>query len=262
MVCLATMSARLLQLSYSPWSEKARWALGFHRIPCEMVRYEPIIGEPKLRWSLRRLTGPVSVPCLQVDGRWIEDSFQIARWADAHSCRDDDARLIPPAEAERIEHYNALSERGLAGGRWLGLRRLARNEDGLRDMVPRNLRVLGGVAVAIAGFGVRRTLRKYAGALAEDAAGETLVQVLEQLRTDLRAGGETNGVKHLLPHFSHADIAMAQVLAFVEPPSTHLRMTDGIRESFRDPELAERYDDLLSWRDALYEQFRGPERRR
>ena len=86
--------------------------------------------------------------------------------------------------------------------------------------------------------------------------------VVAGIIADLRAGGETNGVKHLLPHFSHADIAMAQVLAFVEPPSTHLRMTDGIRESFRDPELAERYDDLLSWRDALYEQFRGPERRR
>jgi glutathione S-transferase len=252
-------SARLLQLPYSPWSEKARWALDFHEIPCEMQRYEPLIGEPKLRWSLRRLSGPVSVPCLHADGRWIDDSFAIARWADAHSHRADRARLIPDADHDRIERYNALSERGLAGGRWRSLRRMLDSPAALRDMVPRNLRRLGPVAVGIASLGVRRTLHKYAGVLPEHEAQRSLVEALDQLRSNLQTGGTTNGVEHLLEHFSHADIAMAQVLAFVDPPSTHLRMSKGTRSSFHDPELAPRYADLLAWRDALYEQFRGPE---
>jgi hypothetical protein len=87
-------SARLLQLPYSPWSEKSRWALDFHEIPC----------------------------------------------ADAHSHRADRARLIPDADHDRIERYNALSERGLAGGRWRSLRRMLDSPAALRDMVPRNLR--------------------------------------------------------------------------------------------------------------------------
>jgi glutathione S-transferase len=254
--------ARLLQIPYSPWSEKAKWAIEFHEIPCEMRRYEPIIGEPKLRLSLRRLSGTVSVPCLHADGRWLEDSFEIARWADEHSCRDDRARLIPEADLERIGHYNTLSERGLAAGRWRSLRRLLDNPAGLRDMVPRNLRMLGPVAVGLAGLAVRRTLHKYARVLPEHEAERSLVEVLDQLRSDLQAGGETHGVKHLLERFSHADIAMAQVLAFVDPPSTHLRLTRTTRDSFRDPELAPRYGDLIQWRDALYAEFRGPERRR
>lgn len=255
--------AQLLQLPYSPWSEKAKWALDYHRIDYDAKRYAPILGEPALRWSLRQIRGPISVPCLRVEGRWIGDSFEIARWADEHSCRDDGGRLMPASELDRVEHYNVLAERGLAAGRWGSLRRLLGNRAGLLDMVPRDLRVLGPVAVGIARVGVQRTLRKYARILPERQAETTLIEVLDSLRTDLKdSPHETDGVKHLLPRFGFADIAMSQVLAFVDPPSTHLRMSHATRDSFHDPELAPRYEDLARWRDALYVQFRGPERRR
>jgi glutathione S-transferase len=82
-----------------------------------------------------------------------------------------------------------------------------------------------------------------------DPAAE-LVEVLEELRAAL------DGKPVLLDRFSYADITTAQVLAFVEPPSTHLRMTEAMRRAYRDPDLAERYSDLVAWRDALYVELR------
>ena len=56
----------------------------------------------------------------------------------------------------------------------------------------------------------------------------------------------------LLGRFTFADVAMAQVLAFVEPPLFGLRIGRASRRSFTDPGMRERYADLLAWRDAVY----------
>ena len=49
---------------------------------------------------------------------------------------------------------------------------------------------------------------------------------------------------------------MAQVLAFVQPPAFGLRIGAASRRNFTDTAMAERYADLVEWRDALYDAYR------
>ncbi|MBK6921032.1 MAG: glutathione S-transferase N-terminal domain-containing protein [Deltaproteobacteria bacterium] len=248
------MTPKLWSLPYSPWSEKAKWALEWSGVAYRRMRYQPIVDELALRWRLRRPTGVVSVPVLQHDGGVLADSFDIARWAAAQD--GGDHRCIDDETLATVTAANLASERGLAAGRTLSLTRLLEHPQGLRDMTPPILaRRVPGLAQRLATAGIRRTLAKYA-AQVEGSPRHTLERELEQLRADLAAGHRTDGVAHLLPRFGYADIARAQVLAFVRPPTTHLRMTPATRETFVDDELSRRFDDLLQWRDALYARFR------
>ena len=65
-------------LSYSPWSEKARWPLEHHGIEFREHQYVPLLGAPRLRLRLRRLRGRVTVPVLFTRDRVLADSFAIA----------------------------------------------------------------------------------------------------------------------------------------------------------------------------------------
>jgi glutathione S-transferase len=244
----------LLGLPFSPWSEKARWALDARHVAYEDRTYAPLVGEPLLRLKLGKWTGTVTVPVLTDDaGAVMGDSADIARWADAHG---EGPVLFPPGLEERVAHFIELSERGLAAGRAMSLPRMLESDDALREMVPKPLRrPLGSLAARMGAFGVRRTLRKY-GASAVDRANReaAFVTVLDELRKALEAGSGTP--KTLLGQFTFADIAMAQLLAFVEPPAFGLRIGRASRASFTDAALRERYADLVSWRNALYEAHR------
>ena len=246
----------LLGLPYSPWSEKARWALDARGVPYRDVTYAPLVGEPALRLKLRRWRGPVSVPVLtDDDGRVIADSAAIARWGDA---RGEGRVLVPDDRAMEIERYVALSERGMAGGRGLSLARVLADDDALAEMVPPAMRrPFGPAGVRIAAFGVRRTMRKY-GAAGKDRASleRELSLVLDELRAALASAPGDGDPKSLLGRFTFADVAMAQVLAFVEPPRFGLRIARASRRSFTDAGMRERYPDLVAWRDALYDAHR------
>jgi glutathione S-transferase len=155
-----------------------------------------------------------------------------------------------PAELEaEITKLIALADRGLAVGRALSLIRLLRDNEGLLEMVPRAMRKVPG-ARALSAAGVRRTLRKYNGLRDEEAARAALSEVLDEVRAVL-AGKPT-----LLGQFTFADIAVAQALAFVEPPAFGLKLGSATRRSFSDDVLRERYRDLIAWRDAVYEAHR------
>jgi glutathione S-transferase len=235
----------LLGLPYSPWSEKARWALDARGIAYDKKLYQPLLGELGLRRKLGKWSGVVSVPVLtDDDGRVIPDSADIARWADQRG----DGPVMFPAGAD-VERFIALSDRGMAAGRALSLLRLLDDDEGIGEMVPRKLRKLPG-ARALAKMGVARTLRKYRGLRDQEAARAALAEVLEEIRAAL-AGGKT-----LLGQFTFADIAVAQVLAFVEPPAFGLKLGDATRRSFCDDVLRDRFADLIAWRDALYQAHR------
>jgi glutathione S-transferase len=247
----------LLGLPYSPWSEKARWALDARHVPYTYRTYAPLVGELALRAKLGRWTGVVSVPALtDDDGRAIADSASIARWADA---RGEGPVLFPPELEKDIDRFIELSERGLSAGRALSLHRSLVDREALTEMVPRRVRAaVGPLAASIGGFGIRRTLRKYGSAGADVATHErVLAEVLDTLREALAKAGGAGPARTLLGHFTFADIAMAQVLAFVTPPAFGLRVGAANRRSFTDAKMAERYADLLRWRDALYDEFRG-----
>lgn len=247
----------LLGLPYSPWTEKARWALDARRVPYTFRHYQPLLGEPALRIKLRRPTARISVPVLTTsDGRAIADSADIARWADE---RGEGPRLFPAEHGAAIARFIALSERALAAGRALSLARMLADPEALAEMVPGKIRrALGPAAVRISALGVQRTLRKY-GAHREDqeAHRRTLIAALDELRASLDEAPPGDTPKTLLGRFTFADIAAAQALAFVEPPQTGLKLGAASRRSFSDPELRERHPDLIAWRDDLYRALRA-----
>ncbi|MCC6555819.1 MAG: glutathione S-transferase [Polyangiaceae bacterium] len=242
----------LLGLSYSPWTEKARWALDARRIPYTYRPYQPLVGEPALRVKLRRLGGRVTVPVLTTDeGRVIADSTEIARWADG---RGEGPRLFPAEHEAAIQHLVDLSERALDAGRALALGRVLRDPDAAAEMVPRSLRrALGPLAAWVGAIGIVRTRRKYGGHRVDDEVHRrALVAALDELQAALGAGRET-----LLGSFSFADIAAAQALVFVAPPATGLTLGAASRRSFADAEMQARYADLVAFRDRLYEAHRA-----
>jgi glutathione S-transferase len=248
----------LLGLQYSPWSEKARWALDARHIPYRSRPYQPLVGEPQLRLKLRRPWGKVSVPVLTTDdGVVIADSAEIARWADG---RGEGPQLFPSDLEAGIARMIELSERALSAGRALALRRTLADEEALAEMVPRGIRrALGSRARELGAFGIRRTLRKYGGAQGGPDGRphrSTLVAALDEVRAKLARSNDSP--RTLFGRFTFADIAVAQTLAFVDPPTLGLKLGPANRRSFTDPELRETYGDLVEWRNALYAAFRAP----
>ena len=93
----------LYGLAYSPWTERARWALDHVGFDYHFQSYIPGISEPRLRMRLRRFRGPVTVPVLfglQV----YEDSSAIAELArEFYAGRGERSK----AELEAIEAWLA-----------------------------------------------------------------------------------------------------------------------------------------------------------
>ena len=69
---------KLVTLSVSPWSERARWALDHHGLVYEVVPHMPILGERRLR----RIVGPdkprATVPVLFAGSEVLTESWDIA----------------------------------------------------------------------------------------------------------------------------------------------------------------------------------------
>ncbi len=244
---------QFISLIFSPWSEKARWALDHHRVAYQWVRYQPLLSEPGLRLSMRKWRGKISAPLLRTDDGYVTDSFEIARWADAHG---SGTPLFTDPQA--VARFNTLSEEGLGAARALGLTRMLKSTAGLATLLPRPLRGTGPLGTAIARFGVKRTLRKYgAHHLSLDDHREVLHRTLTVLRSALAKRESSTPVRTLLPSFSYADIAAAQILQFVAPKNLGgLRMAEAGQRAYRDEALVSEFADLIEWRDALYAAHR------
>jgi glutathione S-transferase len=244
----------LLGLPYSPWSEKACWALEVRKVPYRYRVYQPLLGELELRLKVRRFRGVVSVPLLVDEhGRVYDDSAKIARFADT---RGSGPVLFPAVHEAAIAHWIAHSERGLSAARALALERQLRDDEAMAEMVPRGLRhALGWLAPRVAEFGLRRTLRKYgANARSAQEHRDSVRTVLDELRRALAAQGAVPGT--ILGSFTFADIACTQVLGFIAPPAFGLKLGKASVRGFTDSELAREYADIVAWRDALYETYR------
>ena len=247
----------LVYLTYSPWSEKARWALEHHAVPHTRVHYQPMLGEPAMRLRTRNWTGTVSVPVLFEGGRCHRDSCDIARFAERVG---NGTPLFPEEHESAIERWDALGQAGLAAGRALGLVKVLEDREALSDLVPKGLRrILGPAALPIAAFGVRRTQRKY-GAVRENAAEHqgTLRDTLEALREALQPT-EGPGPDTVLGRFSYADITIAQVVQFVSPKNIgRFRLAPASQRAYHRADLEREFADLVQWRDALYAHHREP----
>jgi glutathione S-transferase len=244
------MDPILLGLPYSPWSERARWALDVRKVRYQKRLYQPLIGEPELRWRLKKWIGPVSVPLLILPERVIGDSFDIARWADTQG---SGPTLFPSGKEDEIKHWNDIAQRGLAAGRILSLHRVLQIEGALDEMTPKPLR-FGAPSRFITKVGIERTIKKYSNEQPLSAQSDILVGALASLQAALGQNPKT-----ILSGFSYADITTAQMLAFVTPPEgKYLKIAPHNREAFTDKDLSARFADLLAWRDNLYATHRDP----
>ena len=237
--------AQLFQLSYSPWSEKARWALDHHRVRYRKVDHVPMLGELRLRLAAGKLGGPVSVPLL-VDGDVVlADSLAIARYAERAG---GGAPLFPPGRETEVVGWSDASEALAAGGRGLGIARTRSDPEAQREALPRGMpRFLAPTAGLAAAF----LARKYGASDDEVEAVARMREVLVEVRAALDGGA------YLLGDFSYADVAIAACLQVVTPvDGAYLRIGPATRRVWTTAALARDFSDLLAWRDAIYARHR------
>ncbi|HEY5851005.1 MAG TPA: glutathione S-transferase family protein [Lysobacter sp.] len=231
--------ALLVGESFSPWTQKARWALEACGVDFGYREYTPTLSEPWLRWRMRQWSGSVSVPVLLADAQLVRGSWDIARFA-AHHTGDD--RL---GDFAATAPWNELSEAALAEARTRVVRCVLSDSQALDEasaaVLPRPLRK---PLRFVARDAARRLDRKYRHLLVPGSLRIALERT--------RAGLQASGGDYLLGSFSYADIAMAVVLegiapvAKVEPP-----LGPATRRCWSDPLLAAEFEDLLRWRERL-----------
>jgi glutathione S-transferase len=240
----------LYAIPYSPWSEKARWALDHHGIDYREVVYTPPFHEVLLKVRMREPRRKVSVPLLWDGARAWTDSWDIARLADeAGGARP----LFPADELDAILALDRVCQTGLDAGRVLVIQNALEDDSALAEMVPQPLRrVPAPLTVPVVRRVVRRTQRRWgADVRSHDEAVSTYRSALGELREAL------GGKQFVLGAFSYADISGAQLLGMVMPVRhARVRMGESTRRRFTVPELAHEFADLVAWRDALYDAHR------
>ncbi len=243
----------IYQIPYSPWSEKACWALDFHKLPYKKVEYLPLFMAPLLKLKTltkRKFTDKITVPLL-IDGSEVYiDSFDIALYAENKAKSE---QLFPKADYDRIKRLDALSQRLLNVFRTQVLKRTKTNQEAklekLSTMAPlsflpeKRLEAFTNMADFMIGF----LEKKY-----PVDESESNFSLLEKIRAEL---GDR---PYVLNEFSYADITLAQPLQFVSPVGNQfINLGDHQRKTMEDIELAKEFKDLIDWRDGLYEKYRN-----
>ncbi|MCA9576366.1 MAG: glutathione S-transferase N-terminal domain-containing protein [Polyangiales bacterium] len=238
----------LVALSYSPWSEKARWALDHHGVAYTYKEYKILLGEPQLRIATRNATGKATVPVLFDDGEVLGESWDIAHRAEAVG---RGPTLFPEPHREAIRAWHERGQDACALARVGLIEKIRQDPEAMRAQidagVPRGLRPLmyPSSSLVMAWFA-----NKHHGACPGD--GAALRDACHALRRGLA------GREHLFDQLTFADMAMAVMLQFVQPVSdTFIPLDPRTRRAWEDPALAREFADLLEWRDGLYARHRG-----
>jgi glutathione S-transferase len=242
----------LVAINYSPWSEKARWALDYYGVPYEETPYLAMLGELALRRRLGRWSGKVTIPMLFDGDTVIEDSYKISEYAEEkHGAQRP---LFPEAFRNEIKSWNERSEAGLAAGRALTTERVVNSPEARREAMPPVPKILMGPLVApVTRLGISFLRRKYKFGDTLDVERLALKKMLESLREAL-----SDGRQYLLGDaFSYADLCMAVSLQFVRPVTDeYIKLGPATRKAWTDDAMSSEFGDLLGWRDRVYESHR------
>jgi glutathione S-transferase len=241
----------LYGLGYSGWTEKARWALDYHRVPFRYREHLPLLGEPLLRWRTPRGVHP-SVPMLVDEAGTTTGSMLIARRAESLG---QGAHLFPSEALETVDRWEERSDKVLGVARASVVQRLMHHRQAQKESLPGFVPgFLRGVMAPTARMGASYLARKHRAPADVDAAiQQTAVPALEGLRAELK------GRPYLMDRFTYADINAAVMLQFVRPvDDRYLPLGPGTREVWTQSELAGRFPDLLEWRDGIYAKHRRP----
>lgn len=220
----------LIELYPSPWSERARWALEWKRVPYARREYQPLAGEDEHR----RKTGISTAPVLLADGDVIGDSDAALDWLETHHPSPPlvpaDPRLRAQVRAWEVAATETLapSARLVMIGRW--------KAQGMQPFAD-------------------HFAAKYGWSEAEEARRGRLLRALAaDLARAVAASPYLVG-----DAFTRADLTVASMAATVIgiPPDDLFVLDDSMRAMFgilaADAALA----PLVPWRDALYRRHRG-----
>jgi len=239
---------RFVAIDYSPWSEKARWALDLRRVPYHEEPFVPMISEPRLRLRLRRFTGRITAPMLFADGgRVLTDSYEIARFAEEAG---QGPSIFPAGRDGEIARWNERSEEILAASRALSVAKAIDDPAARVEAVPRFVPRL--VRPLVGRVGVAYLRRKYRLAMDQERSAATVSAGLHALREAL------GGRRYLLGDaLSYADVAMAVSLQLVAPAAdTFIRLGPATRRVCTHAPVVRDFADLVAWRDGLYTEHR------
>jgi len=241
----------LLSLHYSPWSERARWALDYQGVEYRLVQHAPFLGERRLRKVVGTPTARATVPVLVTDGAVLRDSWDIALHADAHGTRE---KLVPPSLERSIRELNDVIESTMMRSRNLVTAALLADDAALDEGLPRYVpTAVRPLLRPLSRYGTRWFARKY---------GLDLVD----LETPRRLLGETLALfrerygnrPYLFAHFTYADILFCSLLQGVCPVADrYLRLGPAWRNAWTQPTLVAEFGDLIRLRDRLYAEHRG-----
>ncbi len=246
----------LIGIGYSPWTEKARWALSYHQIPYRYHEHLLIFGVPALRWKLKKWSGGVTVPALIDDenGVRLMDSFDIAKYADQIGKAET---LFPEELLQGIEHLNSLSEEALDAARAWVMDRVLKNRDMQLENIPN---FIPGFVRSSSAWMTRMGLSYL------DYEFGVSAKVLEQRLADMRRVlsefqkilREKNFGFVLGNRFTYADLLVAATIQIVRPEAgfAQRKMGPSMRVAWETPELLSEFKDLLEWRDQMYAQYR------
>ena len=239
---LVMRSPTLYAVHYSPWSRRALWSLEHHKISFRYREHTPMLGELLLRGVARRgkHRGTVSVPMLVLSDAVLTDSLEIMRYADAHGSAPS-LRTDQPEVAQWFERLEPAYDAGRRRVTQRVLQRPAALQEAAAASVPA---FLAGPARPVAAMGARFIAKKYGFDAAGDTPPDALITGLDAVQHALSDGYLVGD------RLSAADIAAACLLGAIRPhPSVGLG--PALTSAWTEPDLEQRYGDLLAWRDAL-----------
>jgi glutathione S-transferase len=242
----------LYSLSYSPWTEKARWALLHHGLEFRERAYVPLFGALPLRVASGRWSGKLSVPLLVAGDDSVVDSCEIAQWADRQRGA---ATLFPDAFRNTIFDWNLRVDAAISAGRMAVVDRIGSDSEALREslppLFPPPVRAIGAPIARFGAFFIRQKWVEGSGGAA--AAEAELRLWCLHVRAAL-ADGRTYLCGNT---FTFADIAVAASLQCVAPvENRYIAIGPATRRLWAMPALAADFGDLLRWRDNIYAQHR------
>ena len=235
----------LYGIHYSPWSQRARWALEHHRIDFQYREHTPLLGEFALRRHGRAggIQGRISVPMLVLPEEVLSDSWDIICYADrvgtGASLQTDKSEVAN--WARRLEPAYDAARRRVT-------RRTLESRSALTEAAAGTVpRCLAGLSWPAAAIGARFIARKYRFDPKGAGNQETLVEGLEAIREALGDGPFIYGT------FSAADMMAASLVTAVQPHASP-SLGPATRAVWTDEELVERFSDLVTWRDTVRAQ--------
>lgn len=240
-------------LNYSPWTEKARWALDHHGVSYQYREHLPLLGEPGLRWRTRgRPAGaPASVPLLLDDDGVHGHSDDIARRAEAIG---SGAPLFRPELDGDIRRLCEAGDRALQAARALVVAAIEASPEAQVESLPPFMP--GAIRPAMRGVarqGASFLARKYnsgARSLADHEAA--LARWCEEIEATL------DGRDYLLGDaLSYADLATAVAInGFAPLRERFFAGSPATARAWTRAALVEQYGALVGWRDRLYAEHR------